>query len=973
MGRGKGRKSNPCPACEHFHVKIQGMLSKHPYITIINTVIMLVATSSLLWTSSPSDLPQKDNNLEVAAVRLSPDGTRLVAAIATRVLLYDTATGTLLSTLKAHKMGIVSDVDWSPDGTRFVSGDVEGKVIIWTGAGEGLLKYSHSRHATVGEDSPMGVKQLSHNPIMHQLCSIADLEFALWSPGQKAVVKKKVSHIIARVAWRGDGQCMALGFANGEVSLRECTSWAEIGKIMCQPCMDVMTWMASDVLVVGKKQTLTVYHNGIKCPKNISLDSIVLEAQHAPRLKATLLLLQDGNVLLFRDEDSPAQAIYQSDKSSSPVTMAIALDRLALGSAEGIISLVRILSSSQQLAPCLIKDGWQAKVDSQIANGDLTLAFATLQERGSPLSLSSSSSSQPSIYWEDQVLAVARAAQDPELVRMCGSLLAEIPHISSPSIINDKEASIRRGRALREIFLSKLQDVSLLMVYYIRQKMWAEALALAEEKAGLFDPSTFLPYAQWLLTENPQRNFDEAMSFYYCYDSAAQGRILVEVLVRNAVVEGRFQDASYYCWVLAVDAFHLVGSNETSDGSYEKEYNRLSTLADVYGAFQHIHAYTQEPFTTLSPLALFQVARFVLNTLGSGEPPFGISKIATLYTITKQAQILGARIFACSCYSKLLTLNLPSSWRDAVEVGMLHLQAVPQADEGKEEEELHPVCYQCGHINPFINPANQFVKESLIVRGGRADKNEKLSEAPVEVSGARGSISNCSRSSSNKKSTNGDEWAGDVCVRCGHPFIRSMLGFEVLPLVEFMPDQALSDEEVVALLQTEPLMNTSSAGGGMHISSPSTMLAVPPTAVKRVERSYIPVMVDTSTLQALRAEEVFVCRPVASSGAHEMFMKRRRKKDKKKSIPDNCTSNTCLRSRFFRNVLYPDIPLALSQPAQRFSPEEHFEMAYLWATATATSSVTQQDRNNIEEERKMGVPTCPFSRVRDLGEYGPLA
>lgn len=72
-------------------------------------------------------------------------------------------------------------------------------------------------------------------------------------------------------------------------------------------------------------------------------------------------------------------------------------------------------------------------------------------------------------------------------------------------------------------------------------------------------------------------------------------------------------------------------------------------------------------------------------------------------------------------------------------------------------------------------------------------------------------------------------------------------------------------------------------------------------------------------------------------------------------------------------MLYPDIPLALSQPAQRFSPEEHFEMAYLWATATATSSVTQQDRNNIEEERKMGVPTCPFSRVRDLGEYGPLA
>jgi hypothetical protein len=941
---------------------------------------MLAATSSLLWTSSPSDLPQKDNNLEVVAVRFSPDGTRVLAAIATRVLLYDAETGTLLSTLKAHKMGIVSDVDWSSDGARFVSGDVEGKVIIWTGAGQGLLKYSHSGNATLGEVSQLGVRQVSHNPVTHQLCSVAGLEFALWSPDQKAVVKKKVSHIITRVAWRGDGQCLALGFANGVVSLRECTSWAETAKITSQPGMDVMTWMATDVLVVGKKQTLSVYHDGIKCPKDIPLGSAVLVAQYAPRMEAIVLLLQSGSVLLFRDEDSPAQAIYQSDNSNSsssrssssssnsrPTTMAMALDRLALGSAEGVISLVCILPSSQQPAPHIVEDDWQATVDSQIANGDLTLAFATLQERGSPLSSSSFSSLPPSFYWETQVLAVARAAQDPELVRMCGSLLAGIPRISSSSATNDSEASIRRDRALREIFLSKLQDVSLLMVHYTRQNMWAEALALAEDKAGLFDPGTFLPYAQWLLTEDPQRNFDEAISFYYYYDSAAQARTLVEALVRNAVIEGRFKDASYYCWVLAVDAFHSVDRNNTSDGNYEEEYNRLSTLADVYGAFEHIHAYTHEPFTTLSPLTLFQVSRFVLNTLGNGEPPFGISKIATLYTITKQAQVLGARMFACSCYSKLLALHLPASWRDALEVGMLHLQAVPLADEEREEKELRPVCYQCGHINPFLNPANQRAKESLIVRGGTVNKNGKISKAPVGVPGGRGSISN-------KNSSNGDEWVGDVCVRCGHPFIRSMLGYEVLPLVEFMPDQALSDEEVVELLHTEP--TTSSAGDGRRFPSPPPMLSAPPTAAERVERSYMPVVVDTTTLQALRAEEVFVCRPVASSGAHEIFMKRRRKKDSSLTTADSCsTTNTSLRSRFFRNVLYPDIPLALSQPAQRFSFEEHFEMVYLQAAATAPLSALQRERINIEKEGKMGVliPTCPFSRVRDVGEYGPLA
>jgi len=692
---------------------------------------MTAANPSVLWTSLSPGIPQNDSNLGVAAVCFSPDGTRLLAAVATRVLLYDAKTGALLNTLKSHKAIVVSVVDWSLDGARFVSGDVEGKVIIWTEAGEGLLKYSHSGNTIVGEGAQLGVRQVSHNPITHQLCSTAAQEFALWSPDQKAVVKKRVPHVIARVAWRGDGQCLALGFAHGVISLRDTSSLIETTRIVCQPGMDVMTWMAADVLVVGKEQTLTVYHDGGKSSEDVSLDSAVLVAQYIPRMQAIVLLLQSGSVLLYHDDGIPAQVIYQSENSgsrsssssssssSSLATMAAAQERLALGFAGGAISLVCLPPRSQQSVPAIIEDDWQATVASQIAHGDLTLALATLPQLGplSSLSLSSSSS-----CWESQVLAVARAAQDPELVRMCGSLLADTPLASSSSTINDQEASARRDRALREIFLSKLQDVSLLMAYYTRRQMWTEALALAEDKAGLFDPSTFLPYAEWLLVEDPQRNFDEAMSLYYRYDAAAQARPWVEALVRNAVIEGRFQDASYYCWVLAVEVFNRAGSNNTDDNNCEGEYRRLSTLADVYGAFQHINTYTQEPFTALSPRTLFQVARFILNTLGSGEPPFGISKVATLYTITKQAQALGARTFARSCFARLLTLHLPPSWRDALEVDMLHLQAAQLGNEGRDENELRPVCYQCGHVNPFLNPANQHVKDSLIVRGERGNK-----------------------------------------------------------------------------------------------------------------------------------------------------------------------------------------------------------------------------------------------------------
>ena len=908
----------------------------------------------------------------------SPDGTRLLAAVATRVLLYDAATGILLDTLKSHRTAIVSAVDWSLDGARFVSGDVEGKVIIWTGAGEGLLKYTHSGNATEGEDAPLGVRQVSHNPITHQLCSAAAREFALWSPDQKAVVKKKVPHVIARVAWRGDGECLALGFAHGVVSLRESTSLAETARIVCQPGMDVMTWMAADVLVVGKEQTLSVYHDGGKGSKDVSLDSAVLVAQYVPSVQAIVLLLQSGGVLLYRDDDTPAQAIYQSDNSrstsssssssSSLVTIAAALDRLALGFGGGAISLICQPPPFQQPANPIIDDDWQATVDYQIAHGDLTLALATLRQHGPPSSLPSYSSSS---CWESQVLAVARATQDPELVRICGSLLADTPLPSLSSATSDKEASARRDRALREIFVSKLQNVSLLMAYYTRWHMWTEALALAEDKAGLFDPSTFLPYTEWLLVEDPQRNFDQAVSLYYRYDAAAQARPLVEALVRNAVIEGRFQDASYYCWVLAVDAFHRVDSNNTNDGDCEGEYHSLSTLADVYGAFQHIHAYTQEPFTALSPLTLFQAARFVLNTLGSGEPPFGISKVATLYTITKQAQALGARTFARFCYARLLTLHLPPSWRNALEMDMLHLQAAELGDEGREENELHPVCYQCGHINPFLNPANQYVKESLIVRGRRGNKNGKGCKTPVSVSGG--------------SSDNGGEWTGDACVRCGHPFVRSMLCFEVLPLVEFMPDPALSDEEVVALLRREARTATSSAGDSTRFPSPPPPLSAPPSAAggvapqgRRTAREYMPVVVGAATLQALRPEEVFVCRPMASSGAHEIFTERRRRKeesDHSSSTNSSSNNSTSRRSRFFRNVLYPDIPLALSQAAQRFFSEEHFEMAYLQAAAAALSFESQRGRRDMWKEEKTVVltATCPFSRVRDVGEYGPLA
>lgn len=81
--------------------------------------------------------------------------------------------------------------------------------------------------------------------------------------------------------------------------------------------------------------------------------------------------------------------------------------------------------------------------------------------------------------------------------------------------------------------------------------------------------------------------------------------------------------------------------------------------------------------------------------------------------------------------------------------------------------------------------------------------------------------------------------------------------------------------------------------------------------------TYTPVVVGASCLRALRREDVF-------------------------RVPPG-TSGAC--SRFFKNMM-PDIPLALSQPCGRFFHEEDFEFSH------------------IKEGR------CPFSRVKDVGDYG---
>lgn len=108
-----------------------------------------------------------------------------------------------------HKETVLC-VDYSYDGSRFASGGSDNVVVIWKGSGQGLLKYTHT--------SP--IQRIKYNPQAIQLASCTDVDFGLWTPDQKQVVKEKVSSKILSTSWSSDGTMLAIGMQNGVVSIR---------------------------------------------------------------------------------------------------------------------------------------------------------------------------------------------------------------------------------------------------------------------------------------------------------------------------------------------------------------------------------------------------------------------------------------------------------------------------------------------------------------------------------------------------------------------------------------------------------------------------------------------------------------------------------------------------------------------------------------------------------------------------------
>jgi intraflagellar transport protein 122 len=328
----------------------------------------------------------------------------------------------------------------------------------------------------------------------------------------------------------------------------------------------------------------------------------------------------------------------------------------------------------------------------------------------------------------------------------------------------------------------------------------------------------------------------------------------------------------YYYWLLATEVLKNLQSPSSTQVSKEDQeaigrFYEYQEKAEIYYAYHSIYRYTDEPFTSLLPDALFQTAQYILNH--TKEPiPHGISKVYTLFALAKQGKVLGAFKLARQAYTKLLGLKMPASWKDQIDLACLTVRTKPYSDE----EGLLPVCYRCSTSNPLLN--NQ----------------------------------------------------GDSCINCHHLFIRSFCSFETLPLVQFEVENGISDEDAVKYLDMDPSETVKyggvGAGGKKKDSDVQTNINVmsleeDPAASGEDgaahpdddfqqqlhhfesdhDGNFPPIRVGIKGLVAMKREEVFVRRWEQSK---------------------------VMKFQYFRSVI-PDLPITLCPHCNHFFHEEDFE------------------------------------------------
>ncbi|KAG6796046.1 intraflagellar transport protein [Apis mellifera caucasica] len=308
------------------------------------------------------------------------------------------------------------------------------------------------------------------------------------------------------------------------------------------------------------------------------------------------------------------------------------------------------------------------------------------------------------------------------------------------TIIAKKLKRLGATHGAAEIF-SRLGDDPDVADVLVEAQAWPEAFELAERNPKL-KARIYGPYARWLAETG---HFSEAQKAFQIAGQSDESIMVLIMLAKNAVTEKRFRDASYFYLLLSQISLNL---NKTTD-ELQTIFLQYYEKAEIYYAYHEVHKYVEEPFTSLMPDALFNIARFLLIKTENIQIE-GISRFIIIYTLLKQANFLGANKLSMQLLEKLRKIKIPINQFSHLEISNLNARA----SSYKDPEELLPLCYKCSTFNPLL-PSNNEGK----------------------------------------------------CVQCGLKFQYSFVMFEILPLVEFELEESISDEEAEKLINESSLSN----------------------------------------------------------------------------------------------------------------------------------------------------------------------
>ncbi|OAF69808.1 Intraflagellar transport protein [Intoshia linei] len=337
--------------------------------------------------------------------------------------------------------------------------------------------------------------------------------------------------------------------------------------------------------------------------------------------------------------------------------------------------------------------------------------------------------------------------------------------------------------------LSKMGDFKKQIEIYVHIKDWDKAIELAE-KNEMYRELAYYPYAVYL-AENGQ--FDEA---HYAYQKAGRSEDAIKVLHKmldSSLSKSIYEESAYYCWKLAQQC--LMAKDKKIIHKFENYYK----LSAIYFAYRHIHSYIEDPFIAHENETIFNVGKYLINTLYElNYIPKGISQTSLYYTLGNLASSSEAYRLALYCFEKLQHLYV-SDLKDNIDLQLLLLRTKPNINS----EDLNIICYRCSKTLTLVNEQ------------------------------------------------------GNKCPYCGNPLIYSYSSFEILPLVKFQIDADITDEEAEKLIKIEnEQLHTPT--DFLHLSSRCSVIFYDMHIMYKNERAEI--VLNRESLSNLNYTDVIICK-----------------------------------------------------------------------------------------------------------------